>query len=166
MIFTMRFIPQFEDYKITAEGAVWSIRDFWLKPYTDSTGYLVVDLRKNGKKFQKRIHRLIGVTFILNPENKPNVCHKNGNRLDNRVENLYWGNARDNMHDAIRRGTFTFAKSKGEKHKDAKLKQSDIVLIRKLLANSHITLRRIGELFGVHTATISDIKQGRSWIHV
>lgn len=53
-------------------------------------GYMVVDLHKNGKNKHAYIHRLIAEYFIPNPENKPQINHKNGIRHDNRIENLEW----------------------------------------------------------------------------
>ena len=51
-------------------------------------GYVQTELRKNGKIKPKYVHRLVAQAFIPNPDNKPCVNHKNGNREDNRVENL------------------------------------------------------------------------------
>ena len=53
-------------------------------------GYMIVDLCKNGENKKKYIHRLIAEYFIPNPENKPQINHKNGIRHDNRIENLEW----------------------------------------------------------------------------
>ena len=55
-----------------------------------SNGYRYVDLYENGKSHKRPIHRLLAEQFIDNPENKPTVDHKNGNRLDNSLKNLRW----------------------------------------------------------------------------
>ena len=52
------------------------------------TGYLRIGLRKNGKTKNTYIHRIVAQEFIENPEHKPIINHKNGNRQDKRVENL------------------------------------------------------------------------------
>ena len=51
------------------------------------------------------VHRLVAQAFLTNEENKPFVCHKDGNCLNNKVENIYYGTAKDNYYDSIRHGT-------------------------------------------------------------
>lgn len=55
---------------------------------------------------------------------------------------------------------------RGEKSKSSKLKQYDIVLIRELLENSHISMQRIGRLFNVSGNAIYDIKNNKTWKHI
>lgn len=62
----------------------------------DNHGYKRVSLHKNKKYKHFAVHRLVAETFILNPENKPYINHKNFIRSDNRVENLEWVNHKEN----------------------------------------------------------------------
>lgn len=59
--------------------------------------YMVVTLYKNGKGKQMLVHRLVAQAFIPNPDKLSQVNHKNGNRKDNRVENLEWVTAEENI---------------------------------------------------------------------
>lgn len=66
------------------------IKEKILKPKLTKDGYYELTLRKDGKQKFIRVHRLIAMTFIPNPNNYPVINHINHNRLDNRVENLEW----------------------------------------------------------------------------
>lgn len=57
-------------------------------------------IRVNGKAY--RVHRLVAETFIPNPDNLPQVDHINRNRYDNRIENLRWVTAKENMRNQQR----------------------------------------------------------------
>jgi len=59
-----------------------------LKQYNRKDGYLQVNFRMNGKAISKKVHRLIAEAFIPNPDNLPEVNHKDCNRANNNVENL------------------------------------------------------------------------------
>lgn len=75
-----------------------------LKPITNKIGYNVVNLRKNNKTINQKIHRLISIAFIPNLKNKPQVNHINGIKTDNRIENLEWATAKENSNHAQRTG--------------------------------------------------------------
>ena len=100
-------------YSITKDGRIWSHSKSkkinisrktkkpylgkWLKPQLNTGGYLKIQLYKN-KKFKRfMIHRLLAQIFIFNPENKPYVNHINQNKTDNRIENLRWCTALENV---------------------------------------------------------------------
>lgn len=63
-------------------------------------GYLRVTMRENGKSIKRLVHRLVAEAFILNPENKPEVNHKDGNKLNNNVDNLEWSTRKENLDHA------------------------------------------------------------------
>lgn len=73
-----------------------------MKPQNNGTGYLKVQLYKNGKKEAYLIHRLVASVFIPNPENLPQVNHKDENKLNNNVENLEWCTHLYNHHYGTR----------------------------------------------------------------
>lgn len=64
-----------------------------LKPYEDKDGYLMVNLTFNGKRRFVGVHRLVAETFIPNPDNLPQVNHKDENKQNNVVSNLEWCDA-------------------------------------------------------------------------
>ena len=81
-------IPGFEGmYQVSTWGNVRGHKGI-LKPYVNEKGYLKVGLFKNGKRYKKRVNRLVALTFIPNPHNLPQVNHKDGNNQNNSVTNL------------------------------------------------------------------------------
>lgn len=72
-----------------------------LKPLSDFDGYYFVTLCKEGRQKHCRIHRLVAEAFLDNPEEWPQVNHVDGNKSNNRVENLEWCTAKENISHSI-----------------------------------------------------------------
>lgn len=75
-----------------------------LKPSITTTWYYFVNLYKHWIVRSKMIHRLVALTFIPNPENKPQVNHKDWNKLNNSLENLEWVTSSENVQHAWNTG--------------------------------------------------------------
>lgn len=103
-----KWIKSYEEiYSVDTEGNVYSHKfrkKRQLKGRKDGSGYLQVELWKDGQKKKYKIHRLIAMAFIPNPENKTDVNHINGIKTDNAVSNLEWNTRSENIHHAYRTG--------------------------------------------------------------
>lgn len=79
-----------------------TINERILKPYRDGNqGYKAVSLLKNGVSRRVKLHRLVAIAFLDNPNNLPQVNHINGVKDDNRLENLEWSSVSDNVKHAF-----------------------------------------------------------------
>lgn len=98
-------------YEIDTGGNVYSLlqtrsrRKGILKQYPNENGYMKVNLYdKDGKCKKKYVHRLVATAFISNPENKPNVNHKDADVKNNNVSNLEWCTQSENIKHAVKLG--------------------------------------------------------------
>jgi len=82
--------PNIGGIEVSSFVRVRSAKGYYYKICHNSSGYLYVGFRINGKYFNKRVHRLVAQTFIPNPDNLPQVNHKDCNTRNNNVENLEW----------------------------------------------------------------------------
>ena len=98
-------VDGFEDYLIRGDGVVFSMKSGNIrekKHVKGSNVYRIVSMYRNGKATMKYVHRLVAEAFIANPNNKPQVNHRNGDVADNRAENLEWVTASENHLHAYR----------------------------------------------------------------
>ena len=88
-------------YEVSDQGRVKSIGygdDRILKPQRIKTGYLLVGLRKNREQKWYLVHRLVAQAFIQNPDNLPEVNHRDEDKENNSVQNLEWCDRKYNVN--------------------------------------------------------------------
>ncbi len=112
-----RKIPGFEEYEVSSEGCVRGGRWGHSKtPSTDKDGYLLIGLYNADKKQKTvRVHRLVALAFIPNPENKPEIDHIDRNKSNNLIHNLRWV---DDSEQAINRNNFIGKSGQRNIHKN------------------------------------------------
>lgn len=126
-------------------------------------GYYYCALSYGKKMRNLRVHRIVAVAFVPNPENKPYVNHKNGNKLDNRTENLEWVTAKENSQHAINELGISQI---GEKHHATKFTSQDIVDIRNMYKPKIFDYHDIAAIYKVHPTTIGYICRRKNWSHI
>jgi hypothetical protein len=180
-------IPGFEDiYEVSSLGRVKSVDRF------DPAGrrqigqlrtvqmnkwheYYAINLRKDRKTHSKKVHHLVAFAFLgmppmpIYPGEGPykgfcEVNHKNGDKRDNRPENLEYCTRKENIQHAHRIGLREGC-SQGERNGRAKLNKAQVAEIRQLYATGQYTTIRLGQLFGVGKSTVGYIVNGNTWNH-
>ena len=114
-------------------------------------GYFRCNLKNEGKRYDFTIHKLVALAFIPNEENKPFINHKNGIKTDNRVENLEWCSASENVTHAV-------------KNRLIKTKLTDEQA--KEIFNSQLSNRKLAKIYNVTHGIIWRIKNKKAYKHL
>jgi hypothetical protein len=123
------------------------------------TGYVIVMLRKNNVPKSRRIHSLVIEAFSgIKPSRKLVTNHINGNKRDNRLENLELISQKENVIHALKLG-LTKIPIKDERH-NSKIKEKDFPKLLELF-KTNMTSKDIAQLFKVNPTTISRIRKGK-----
>lgn len=162
-------IPAFSHYYVSNRGQVerratyshkHNIDPDPLTPQHDKNGYPRVLLRAGkGKCKFTPVHTLVLEAFFGPRPDKHYVNHINGNKIDNRIENLEFVSSSENRIHALKNGLVP-------KGKLLKLNPEDIPIIRKLYNIEKRTVKFIADQFYVSTATISNIINKKTWNHI
>lgn len=143
-----------EHYRLTNDR-------FLIQYENKRTGYKFIQPRVNGKPKNETIHRLVALTFIPNPNNYNIVNHKDGNKHNNKVENLEWCTDSYNHEHATKNGL----KAKGSQIFSSKLNESSVLAIKKLIKQGWAD-SELSSLFNVSRSNISMIRLGYTWKHI
>ena len=154
-------------YFVTSDGCIISrsrknFTDYVLTQRLNSSGYLYVDVKIQGKRKKLLVHRAIALAFLDNPDNKPCVNHKDGNKLNNYVSNLEWCTYSENMKHAISTGLNDVPKLSGERHPMHKLTETKVHQIRDLYDRG-ISCQVIAKQFEITKEQVANIDIGKNF---
>jgi len=165
-------------YSVTEDGRVLSHSRSWMAGRKLSTrttnkekfltksltrsGYYTVGLTKKNKSRNRFLHRLFAQAFLPNPENKPCINHKNGIKLDNRIENLEWVTHTENTQHAFRTGLI---KNSGENHALHKLNEKQVIAIRSEYKGKRKGIKQseFAKRYNVSESCIQCVLNCRNW---
>ncbi len=162
-------IVGFSNYMVASNGDVLSLsftssRNVRIvTPKRHPGGYRQVLLCKGKKRSYKYIHRLVAICFIDNPYSKEEVNHIDGNKSDNKVENLEWVTKSENSQhynsdrDTIKNAGIYAKISPIEKKTDFILYSYDVDKIKSLSKNNKLSNYEIAKIFNVHYTLIEGI---------
>jgi len=140
-------------------------KDIFLK--ASNKTYKCFALTKNGKTKYFQLHRLLAKAFIPNPENKPCINHKDGNKYNNYLYNLEWCTYSENIIHAYKNGLMKEFLNSGELNGRSKLNNEEALTIRETYKNmdGKKTYKRLdlGEVFNCSQITISRIVNKTHW---
>ena len=129
-----------------------------VKKINHKNGYDVVNLTIKNIRKQKLVHRLVLEAFVSEKPNGMEACHNNGNRKDNRLENLRWDTRKNNHADKLLHGTWQGGESNGN---------SKLTIIQAKEAKySNLPLKFLANKFNVSVGCLSKIRYGLSWKHI
>jgi hypothetical protein len=166
-------IPNLPGYHVTKDGKVYSRRTTrgYTKTYHPLKYYiqkrdrynkgnltLTVTVRINRRPW--KVHRLVALAYLPNPENKPQVYHKDNNRLNNNVSNLYWGTNKENHEQMARDGRSR--KGRGENNPMSKLSNNQRREIIQRYSMG-ISSRKLANEYGVTHTLILGIWKKRDY---
>lgn len=164
-----RATKNFPCYEVSSNGAVRrsTVSKYGKRkvPYelsqTCSNGYPAVCLINGTKRSTTRVHRLVAGAFLPNNGLLPQVAHKDGNRMNNNVHNLYWANQSDNEADKFRHDTAPI----GELSYNSVLKTSDVLRVREEYKNG-CNLSELSRAIGIKYGTLYSAATYKTWKHL
>ncbi len=170
-----RQVPGFPGYFVSAAGRLMSYRRYGpgvalsngpreFRYCANCRGYIVVGLRRNGKRYSMGLHRIVLETFVGARPPGQECRHLDGNKENNALSNLAWGTQEENLVDRHNHGRHYTPR--GEHHGNSKLTNEQVIRMRNLAKTGRFTYAALGQRFGVTERTASRVARRLIWTHI
>lgn len=133
------------------KGGVRKYKSQLKKIRLNTRGYLRCNLKKDGKRYDFTVHRLVALSFLKEDKKRVFVNHKNGIKTDNKLENLEWCTLSENTEHAV-------------KNRLIKTKLSDKEAME--IKNSKLSNRKLSKIYDIGSTVIWRIKNGKAYKHL
>lgn len=153
----------YEDYYEVSNTGLIRRKAYIMKCRLTNDGYPAITLCGGGKQLSKTIHRLVAEAFLENPENKPQVNHKDGIKANAMISNLEWMTASENIKHALDLGLKNKTWQDGEKNINSKLTREQVLDIREKCKTMKISKVHKDYYPNLHYNTIYKIKNNKLW---
>lgn len=141
-------INELAPYFVTKQGdVIQEVKNKKLTQFIDKYGYRGVNLKLKGEWKRYLVHRLVAKVYIPNPDNKPQVNHKDGDKTNNHVDNLEWCTNQENRNHAVLNLL--------HKHQKYSLKKDNVFL------GNFNSSKEIAERFNLDQSAICKVANGR-----
>ncbi len=169
-----RPIEGFPGYCVSDDGRVWSCvkpcryyaayRPSWkvLKTSLDIHGRPWLSLIANRVETRRHLHTLVAIAFHGKRPMDKECCHNDGNKLNNRADNLRWDTCKANCADQIKHGT----RPRGSTHGNAVMTEAIVKAMRAEMRSGGTTYEKLAKKYGFGMSTVFAAVTGLTWTHV
>ena len=164
-VLTKRITINGADYTVTSEGKVFGKFGQPIKLRPNTSGYASFTAGRKGRRINVTIHRLVAESFLPNPNNLPEVDHKDSNRMNASLDNLEWVSHAENIKRAYERGNHD-GRAVGEKNIKSQLNRELVMQMRIEYFIGKKTITEIARRHSLPWNTAGNAIKGITWKHI
>lgn len=159
------------NYIVDTTGKIYSTKNHGrgkyhkeIKQRKDPDGYLCITAGKKEQRSRIKVHRIIALAFIPNPNNLPEVDHIDNNKINNKASNLQWISSYDNKSKIP--FNIRSLSHRGENNGKSKLNDLLVLKIREKYHKENLSIAEISRIFNTPQSTIYNIVHNKTWKHL
>jgi hypothetical protein len=143
-------------YEVSSYGNIRTTKTSKLRKFRKNpTGYYRFNIRDKDKHLTLMVHRVVALTFIANPLNKPHINHIDNDPTNNHINNLEWCTHQENMEHSVKQGR----KGGGTPYSASQIYDCKYTYV-------HLSGYTVSKLTNVKVSTINRVRRGEQWKHI